>query len=217
MGPNSTGGWFVAAKSCFGKAPISSDEKSACRGRGVPKPANGPPANRGQHSRLDVSCILGACPNICSCSRIAPGFAGPWPSRPRPKPVRALSPSTTAALQERRQIFRRLWVKQISCHSADTFSRPRKRNLRIPRADLIMPNTGSTICLRAAYRALPVAERSLLCIFSFTLASAEGAAASADGAAASAGTGASWCFCRPVAMCGSMPIFSNPSTASLLK
>ena len=38
------------------------------------------------------------------------------------------------------QIFKRLWVKQISCHSADTFSRPRNRNLRIPRADLIMPN-----------------------------------------------------------------------------
>ena len=37
-------------------------------------------------------------------------------------------------VNERRQIFKRLWVKQISCHSADTFSRPRNRNLRIPRA-----------------------------------------------------------------------------------
>src|SRR5271157_5691502 len=59
-------------------------------------------------------------------------------------------PQSTPTLQERRQIFKRLWVKQISCHSADTFSRPRNRNLRIPRADLIMPNTGSTMCLRAA-------------------------------------------------------------------
>ena len=59
-------------------------------------------------------------------------------------------PQFTPTLQERRQIFKRLWVKQISCHSADTFSRPRNRNLRIPRADLIMPNTGSTMCLRAA-------------------------------------------------------------------
>src|SRR5436190_18928064 len=50
----------------------------------------------------------------------------------------------------RRQILRRWWVKQISCHSADTFSSPRNRNLRIPRADLIIPNTGSTICFRAA-------------------------------------------------------------------
>ena len=59
-------------------------------------------------------------------------------------------PQSTPTLQERRQIFKRLWVKQISCHSADTFSRPRNRNLRIPRADLIMPNTGSTMCLCAA-------------------------------------------------------------------
>ena len=59
-------------------------------------------------------------------------------------------PQSTPTLQERRQIFKRLWVKHISCHSADTFSRPRNRNLRIPRADLIMPNTGSTMCLRTA-------------------------------------------------------------------
>ena len=59
-------------------------------------------------------------------------------------------PQSTPTLQERRQIFKRLWVKHISCHSADTFSRPRNRNLRILRADLIMPNTGSTMCLRTA-------------------------------------------------------------------
>src|SRR5208283_154843 len=59
-------------------------------------------------------------------------------------------PQSTPTLQERRQIFKTLWVKHISCHSADTFSRPRNRNLRIPREDLIMPNTGSTMCLRAA-------------------------------------------------------------------
>ena len=41
-------------------------------------------------------------------------------------------PQSTPTLQERRQIFKRLWVKQISCHSADTISRPRNRNLRIP-------------------------------------------------------------------------------------
>ena len=55
-----------------------------------------------------------------------------------PRARRALSPpQLVAALQERRQIFRRLWVKQISCHSADTFSSPRNKNWRIPRADLI--------------------------------------------------------------------------------
>src|SRR3954466_1167258 len=77
----------------------------------------------------------------------------------------------TAARLLRRQIFRRLCVRQISCHSAETFSRPRKRNLRIPRADLIMPKTGSTICLRAAYSALPGAARSLARLFSLTLPS----------------------------------------------
>jgi len=31
-------------------------------------------------------------------------------------------PQFPEVLQERRQIFRRLWVKQISCYSADTFT-----------------------------------------------------------------------------------------------
>src|SRR5260370_38911306 len=59
-------------------------------------------------------------------------------------------PQLAAAPQTRRQTFRILCVKQISCHSADTFANPRNRNLRIPRAALIWPNTGSTMCLRAA-------------------------------------------------------------------
>src|ERR1700677_4669056 len=96
-------------------------------------------------------------------------------------------PQRTPTLLDRRQIFSRLCVKQINCHSADTFSRPRNRNLRIPRADLIWPNTGSTMCLRAAYKARPFGERSLCCIFSLTSASTEGAVAGAE-------TGASWCF-----------------------
>jgi hypothetical protein len=116
----------------------------------------------------------------------------------------------TPALVDRRHTFSKLCVKQINCHSADTFSKPRNRNLRIPRADLIWPNTGSTMCLRAAYRALPVAERSFCCIFSFTSASAEGTVAGG-------GTGASWCFWRPTAKCGSMPIFSVSSKAFSLK
>ncbi len=47
-----------------------------------------------------------------------------------------------------RQIFRRLWVRQIRFHSADTFSKPRSRNLRMPRTPLIWPKTGSMMCLR---------------------------------------------------------------------
>ena len=47
-----------------------------------------------------------------------------------------------------------LWVVQISAHSACTASRPRSRNCRNPRACLICPNTGSTICFRNRYAAI---------------------------------------------------------------
>jgi hypothetical protein len=56
---------------------------------------------------------------------LGPAFGAHYPPQHKP------------ALQERRHIFRRLCVKHISCHSADTFSNPRNRNVRIPRADLI--------------------------------------------------------------------------------
>jgi RNA-directed DNA polymerase len=42
--------------------------------------------------------------------------------------------------------FSRLWVAQMSCHSASTFVLPRSRKRRKPRASLICPNTGSTTC-----------------------------------------------------------------------
>jgi hypothetical protein len=38
-----------------------------------------------------------------------------------------------------------------SFHSPRTFSRPRSQNCRKPITDLMMPNTGSGICLRSAY------------------------------------------------------------------
>jgi hypothetical protein len=42
-----------------------------------------------------------------------------------------------------------LWVVQIMAHAAGTFSTPRNRNWRKPRACLIYPNTGSTTCFLA--------------------------------------------------------------------
>ena len=84
------------------------------------------------------------------------------------------------------------------------------QNARSPRADLIWPNTGSMMCLRAAYSNLPVAVRNLCRICSLMLASA-------GGAPSTNGAGASLCFCRPVAMCGSIPIRPSSSTASSLK
>ena len=38
-------------------------------------------------------------------------------------------------------------------HSPLTLFNPRKENCRKPITDLMMPNTGSTVCLRKAYRA----------------------------------------------------------------
>ena len=91
------------------------------------------------YSSMPNFCILGACPSIRLCSRIAPGFrwALAFSATAPALGAHYPPPQLVAALQERRQIFRRLWVKQISCHSADTFSSPRNKNLRIPRADLI--------------------------------------------------------------------------------
>ena len=132
---------------------------------------------------------------------MAAGFRWALAFRPRPNPVAHYPPQSTPTLQERRQIFKRLWVKQISCHSADTFSRPRNRNLRIPRADLIMPNTGSTMCLRRVESFTSRRTQFALHLFLRTRFG-RGCCRSAEGAAASGGTGASWCFCRPVAMCG---------------
>jgi hypothetical protein len=94
---------------------------------------------------------LGTCPRIRPCFGLAPGFplgfglVGLGPTLGAHYP-----PQLTPALQLRRQIFKRLWVRQISCHSAETFSKPRSRNPRMPRAPLIWPKTGSTICFRAA-------------------------------------------------------------------
>ena len=100
-------------------------------------------------SNADVG--LGACPRIRRCLGLASelplgfGLFGLGPALGAHSP-----PQLALALLHRRQIFSRLWVKQISCHSAETFSKPLRRNWRMPRADLIWPNTGSTICFRAA-------------------------------------------------------------------
>jgi hypothetical protein len=55
----------------------------------------------------------------------------------------------------------RLWAVQISAHSARTASTPRSRNWRKPRACLICPNTGSTICFLSRYRVRHPARFSL--------------------------------------------------------
>src|SRR5712671_6627703 len=54
-----------------------------------------------------------------------------------------------------------LWVRHTRAHSPRTFTNPRNRNCRNPRACLICPKTGSTIVLRAAYTARPALVCSL--------------------------------------------------------
>ena len=160
---------------------------------------------------------LGACPNICSCSRMAAGFCWSLAFSASAQPCAALSPS----------------IYPDAGRSGARSSKDCGSSISVATRPTLSPGLAIETCGfpggldHAEYRLDDVLAR---CVESFTsrrtqfalhlffaLASAEGAAASAEGAAALGGTGASWCFCRPVAMCGSMPIFSNSSTASLLK
>jgi hypothetical protein len=111
-------------------------------------------STQGSHESCSLSIAhfappLGACLRIRPCFGLAPGFPpgfglfGLGPALGAHSP-----PQLPPAPQVRRQIFSRLWVKQISRHSAVTFSRPRNCNRRIPRANSIGPKTGSTICFR---------------------------------------------------------------------
>ena len=65
-------------------------------------------------------------------SRIAPDFGlvglGPL------SVAYCVPPQQQAALHEQRQIFRRLTVRNVSCHSAGTFSSARNSTARIPEA-----------------------------------------------------------------------------------
>src|SRR5271157_1208760 len=86
-------------------------------------------------------------PVLPDCPLILLGF-GLFGHGPRAR--RALSASTCRGAAGAAPNLQKIVGQQISCHSADTFSSPRNKNSRIPRADLIMPNTDLTIYLRAA-------------------------------------------------------------------
>jgi hypothetical protein len=81
---------------------------------------------------------------------------------------------------------------QISAHSPRTFSSPRKRNCRNPRACLICPNTGSTMNFRVAYTAAPTRVCSFRSICSTRLAPF-------GNGPGLQGLRLSLCFCFPVA------------------
>ena len=72
------------------------------------------------------------------------GLAPFWPVQPAATADR----SATDRLRPLASL-RRLWAVQTRAHSARTFSKPRNRNWRNPRACLICPNTGSGSCLRS--------------------------------------------------------------------
>ncbi len=87
-------------------------------------------------------------------------------------------------------------------HSCCTAIRPRRRNCRKPRACLICPNTGSTIAFRHAYTARPFMVRSFRAIRSRRVRFA-------GGRPRGAGACHSVCFCRPVAMYGSIAVSAS--------
>src|SRR6202140_1355287 len=69
---------------------------------------------------------------------------------PAAAPLESISPLLAAQIisAHRKAVsLSRLWAVQTSTHSCSTLSNPRSRNCRNPRACLICPNTGSTVCL----------------------------------------------------------------------
>ena len=76
---------------------------------------------------------------IAGPSFVYPGFSG----------IR-LTHAYAASLRPYVNSLSRLWPVQMSSHSRFTFSSPRSRNCRKPRACLICPNTGSTVSIRNA-------------------------------------------------------------------
>src|SRR5207244_1335009 len=67
------------------------------------------------------------------------------------RPLRTASPTRMDAACgpiRARKSLSRLWVRQISAHSAAALPAPRKENRRKPRPSLVWPKTGSTIALR---------------------------------------------------------------------
>lgn len=59
-------------------------------------------------------------------------------------------------------------------HSPLTFSSPRSRHCRYPITDLMMPNTGSGVCLRSPYSFLPRGVFSRYAIFCSAVAESGG-------------------------------------------
>jgi hypothetical protein len=112
--------------------------------------------HRGGSGWLDS---LGACPTNClsrdcrrpssqliwfshrvECVRVT---GSPNPSRHSGRVV-PCCPSQGRAFAN----FKKLWARHIRLHSSATWSSPRNSICRNPRACLICPKTGSTVCLR---------------------------------------------------------------------
>ena len=75
-----------------------------------------------------------------------PNRCGGHPARSDSRVVHA----HPGASRPQRNSLSRLWPVQIRDHSPLTFSKPRSRNYRKPRPDLIWPKTGSTVSIRRA-------------------------------------------------------------------
>ena len=150
---------------------------------------------------------------------MAPAFAGLSASSglgPTLRPRR--SPSMILTLQARRQIFKRSWLNKIRFDSALTFARPLQQAPPIPLRALDHAEPPARRCRPACAprRASPVAVRSSRRIFFLRTRFGRGCCCFGRRRLLPGPGNCLLALCRPVAMCGSMPIFSNSSTASLL-
>ena len=160
--------------------------------------------------------FLGACPNICSCSRMAAGFRWALAFSASAQPC-----ARTVPLNLPRR-----------CRSGPRSSKDCGSSISVATRPTLSPGLATETCGssrldHAEYRLDDVLAHR---VESFTSRRTQFALhlycshslrprvlPLRPRACRLGGTGASWCFCRPVAMCGSMPIFSNSSTASSLK
>ncbi len=111
-----------------------------------------------------IGLLLMAAPLLAACRTCVSGVDGPrsvrgigtsaplsapfWAVRPRWRACGACRAGYTARL--RANIRFRFHAMVTSLHSPRAASSPRSRNCRNPSTDLMMPNTGSGVCLRRA-------------------------------------------------------------------
>ena len=157
--------------------------------------------------RSPPSSLSGLSPRaggISVCEAVLPPgipvLAGFWSHSPQLPSTSSLEAQCGHALQIPRETHARR-------HSPAALFSPRRRNWRKPKTDLMMPNTGSTVCFLSAYAARPVFVLSRCAMRSAGVAEADSGAGSVKRSRHLA-----WCSSRATAMSGSIPASSQATT-----